>query len=122
MNIQMYKKIDLLWQTLSFGVSIWILANIWQIGLMVFFIAMGLAQTTSLLVHIMSKDVQITLVRKWLYRGFYLAFALLMLQIVIMQLSAVTGYVTLIAFGTYVGLLMLGYYVNTWAEIFDCRR
>jgi len=89
---------------------------------MVYFITMGLAQTTSVLVHIMSKDMKITPVRKWLHRGFYLAFALLMLQIVIMQLSAATGYVTLIAFGTYVGLLMLGYYVNTWAEIFDCRR
>ncbi len=122
MNIGLYKKIDILWQTLSLGVSIWIVTKIWQIGLMVFFIAMGLAQTTSLLVHIMSKDVQITLLRKWLHRGMYLAFGLLMLQIVIMQLSADAGYVTLISFGTYTGLLMLAYYVNTWIEVLNSSR
>lgn len=118
MNLRAFKIIDIIWQSLSLAGTVWVMLNVWQIGLMVFFIAMGLAQTTSLLVHIMSKELQITPVRKWLHRGMYLAFGLLMLQIVIMQLSAATGYVTLIAFGTYTGLLMMGYYINTWAEVF----
>lgn len=116
MTFRTYKILDTIWQSLSVAASIWVLINVWQIGVMVFFIALGIAQTTSLLVHLMSKEAQISKVRKWLHRGMYLAFGLLMLQIVIMQLSAAVGYVTLIIFGTYVGILMLVYYVNTWAE------
>lgn len=117
MTFRTYKILDTIWQSLSVAASIWVLINVWQIGVMVFFIALGISQTTSLLVHLMSKEAQISNVRKWLHRGMYLAFGLLMLQIVIMQLSAAVGYVTLIMFGTYAGILMLVYYINTWAEI-----
>lgn len=122
MNFRAFKIIDIIWQSLSIAGTVWVLLNVWQIGLMIFFIAMGLAQTTSLLVHIMSKEAQITQVRKWLHRGMYLAFGLLILQIVIMQLSAATGRITIIGFGIYTGLLMLIYYVNTLIELFSKQK
>lgn len=121
MTFRTYKILDTIWQSLSFAVSIWVLINIWQVGVMVFFIALGIAQTTSLLVHLMSKELQISKVRKWLHRGMYLAFGLLMVQIVIMQLSAAVGYVTLIIFGTYVSILMLLYFINSWVETLNIR-
>ncbi|MCX7743985.1 MAG: hypothetical protein N2167_05400 [Flavobacteriales bacterium] len=116
MNLRAYRFLDVIWQSLSVAASIWVIVNVWQIGIMVFFISMGIAQTTSLLVHLMSKDAQITLVRKWLHRAMYLAFGLLILQIIIMQLSAAVGYITLIIYGIYTSLLMILYYINSWAE------
>ncbi len=121
MTFRTFKIIDVIWQSLSVAASVWVLINVWQIGVMVFFIALGIAQTTSLLVHLMSKESQISKVRKWLHRAMYLAFGLLILQIVIMQLSAAVGYVTLIIFGIYVGILMLIYFINTWAETLSFR-
>lgn len=118
MNFRAYKFLDVIWQSLSIIVSIWVLIKVWQIGVMVFFIFLGIAQTTSLLVHIMSKEAQITLVRKWIHRGMYLAFGLLMLQIVIMQLSAATSRITIIGLGIYTGWLMLSYYVISCVELF----